>query len=80
MVRHRELAHITAALVDKEAELEAQTRQIKALEAQLEEARQALAHAQGIVDYNLADLASIRASTSWRLMAPIRRLGRVFGR
>lgn len=80
MVRHRELAHITAALIEKEAEVEAQARRIKTLETQLAQAQQDVVHAQGIVDYNLAELQSIRASTSWRMMAPIRILGRLFGR
>lgn len=79
-VRHRELAHITAALIEKEAEVEAQARRIETLETQLAQAQQDVVHAQGIVDYNLAELQSIRASTSWRMMAPIRILGRLFGR
>lgn len=80
MTRHRELAHITAALIGKEAEIEVQAQRIKALESQLAETQQALGHAQGIVDYNLAELQSIRSSTSWRIMAPIRKLGRMLGR
>lgn len=80
MARHRELAHITAALIDKEAEVEVQTARIQTLEIELAETQQALGRAQGIVDYNLAELQSIRSSTSWRLMAPIRKLGRLFGR
>jgi len=80
MTRHRELAHITAALIDKEAEVEAQALRIQSLEAELAEARQALDRAQGIVDYNLAELQSIRSSTSWRLMAPVRKLGQLLGR
>tara|TARA_R110002110_G_scaffold13596_42_gene64913 strand:+ start:109 stop:417 length:309 start_codon:yes stop_codon:yes gene_type:complete len=80
MARHLELAKITAALVTKEIELETQARRIKSLEAQLSEVRNALGHAQGIVDYNLAELNSIRSSKSWRLMGPMRKLGQLVGR
>ena len=78
--RHNELAYITAALIEKEGEVEAHSRRIKTLETQLNETRNALGHAQGIVDYNLAELNSMRSSTSWRLMSPVRKLGRLFGK
>ncbi|QFT58241.1 hypothetical protein FIU94_05335 [Sulfitobacter sp. THAF37] len=80
MTCYRELAYITAALIDREAEVEEQARRINALEVELTQMQHALGHAQGIVHYHLTEQEAMRTSRSWRLMATIRRLGRVFVR
>lgn len=71
--RYDEIAALTARLVEKEGEIEAQADLAFTCQRQA-------ADAKVVAEAALAQVASLRASSSWRLTAPLRMVGRLFGR
>ncbi|MBD3666224.1 hypothetical protein [Sulfitobacter aestuariivivens] len=71
--RFREIARLTHALVLKEDEIEALRRHVATLKCNLADAEAASALSR-------AELSEMRHSTSWRISAPVRAVGRIFGR